>query len=73
VILSPEDLLTIEKALPKGIAAGSRYAEVLKWRIWIVSGEELLIGSFEADDTRKPPLLSYRYVVVPKGGSDGSA
>jgi aryl-alcohol dehydrogenase-like predicted oxidoreductase len=27
VILSPEDLLTIEKALPKGIAAGSRYAE----------------------------------------------
>jgi aryl-alcohol dehydrogenase-like predicted oxidoreductase len=27
VILSPEDLLAIEKALPKGIAAGSRYAE----------------------------------------------
>ena len=27
VILSSEDLLTIEKALPKGIAAGSRYAE----------------------------------------------
>ena len=27
VILSPEELLTIEKALPKGIAAGSRYAE----------------------------------------------
>ena len=27
VILSPEDLVAIEKALPKGIAAGSRYAE----------------------------------------------
>jgi aryl-alcohol dehydrogenase-like predicted oxidoreductase len=27
VILSPDDLLAIEKALPKGIAAGSRYAE----------------------------------------------
>jgi hypothetical protein len=27
VILLPEDLLAIERALPKGIAAGSRYAE----------------------------------------------
>jgi aryl-alcohol dehydrogenase-like predicted oxidoreductase len=27
VILSPEDLLAIEKAMPKGTAAGSRYAE----------------------------------------------
>jgi aryl-alcohol dehydrogenase-like predicted oxidoreductase len=27
VILSPEDLLAIEKALPNGTAAGSRYAE----------------------------------------------
>src|ERR1035437_9433543 len=39
----------------------------LKWRIWIASGDELLIGLLEADDTTNPSLLSYRYVVVPKG------
>jgi aryl-alcohol dehydrogenase-like predicted oxidoreductase len=33
VILSPEDLLAIEKALPKGIAAGSRYAEAQMARL----------------------------------------
>src|ERR1019366_9468384 len=38
----------------------------LKWRIWIASGDELLIGLLEADDTTNPSLLSYRYVVVPK-------
>ena len=27
VILSPDDLLAIERALPEGIAAGSRYVE----------------------------------------------
>src|ERR1035437_894507 len=39
----------------------------LKWRIWIASGDELLIGLLEADDTTNPSLLSYRFVSFQRG------